>query len=183
MITMDTYSPKELEKLLSNLKLKGLKVTKIESGSHVFNAIKEEKAYDGEKDYSLFYKDAEIDWDIILTLDNGKKIGFFFASSSHVNITNYAKNYELKDVDYQKNELNVAKMFPEIIGKTISGYKIFSVDSLEELGDDDWEDAGFKDDQDEYITEFRLIFDDGSHIGFKCYIDFMLFYYQSMSRF
>lgn len=107
-----------------------------------------------------------------------KKVGFIFASSSHVNITNYAKDYELKDVDYQKNELNVAEMFSEIIGKTISGYKVFSVDSLEELGDDDWEDAGFKGDQGEYITEFRLIFDDDSYIGFKCYIDFMLFYYQ-----
>lgn len=175
---MDTYSPKELEKLLSNLKLGGLKVMKIESGSHVFNSIKKEKAHEGGKDYALFYKDAEIDWDIILTFDNRKKVGFIFASSSHVNITNYAKDYELKDVDYQKNELNVAEMFSEIIGKTISGYKVFSVDSLEELGDDDWEDAGFKGDQGEYITEFRLIFDDDSYIGFKCYIDFMLFYYQ-----
>lgn len=68
-------------------------------------------------------------------------------------------------------------MFPEIIGKTISDYKVFSVDSLEELGGGDWEDAGFKGDQDEYITEFRLIFDDNSHIGFKCDIDFMLFHY------
>jgi len=125
----------------------------------------------------LFYKDAEVDWDIILTFDNGKKVGFFFASSSHVKIINYTKNYELKDVDYQKNELNVTEMFPEIIGKTISDYKVFSVDSLEELGGGDWEDAGFKDDQDEYITEFRLIFDDNSRIGFKCNIDFMLFHY------
>ena len=174
---MDTYSPKELEKLLSSLKLKGLKVMKIESGSNVFNSIKKERSYEGEKDYIPFYKDAEVDWDIILTFDNGKKVGFFFASSSHVKIINYTKNYELKDVDYQKNELNVAEMFPEIIGKTISDYKVFLVDSLEELGGGDWEDAGFKDDQDEYITEFRLIFDDNSHIGFKCDIDFMLFHY------
>ena len=131
---MDTYSPKELEKLLSSLKLKGLKVMKIESSSNVFNSIKKERSYEGEKDYIPFYKDAEVDWDIILTFDNGKKVGFFFASSSHEKIINYTKNYELKDVDYQKNELNVAEMFPEIIGKTISDYKVFSVDSLEELG-------------------------------------------------
>ena len=37
---MDAYSPKELKKLLSSLKLRGLKVMKIESGSHVFNSIK-----------------------------------------------------------------------------------------------------------------------------------------------
>lgn len=74
---MDTYSPKELEKLLSSLKLKDLKVMKIESGSNVFNSIKKERSYEGEKDYISFYKDAEVDWDIILTFDNGKKVGFF----------------------------------------------------------------------------------------------------------
>jgi hypothetical protein len=51
---MDTYSPKELEKLLSRLKLKGLKVMKIESGSNVFNSIKKERSYEGEKDYIPF---------------------------------------------------------------------------------------------------------------------------------
>lgn len=74
---MDTYSPKELEKILSNLKLKGLKVMKIESGSHVFNSIKKERSYEGEKDYTPFYKDAEVDWDIILTFDNGKRSASF----------------------------------------------------------------------------------------------------------
>ena len=74
---MDTYSPKELEKLLSRLKLKGLKVMKIESGSNVFNSIKKERSYEGEKDYILFYKDAEVDWDIILTFDNEKKSASF----------------------------------------------------------------------------------------------------------
>lgn len=74
---MDTHSPKELEKLLSSLKLKGLKVMKIESSSNVFNSIKKERSYEGEKDYIPFYKDAEVDWDIILTFDNGKMVGFF----------------------------------------------------------------------------------------------------------
>ena len=43
MVVYDTYLPAELEKILSNLKLNGRIITKIESPSYVFGSIKKDR--------------------------------------------------------------------------------------------------------------------------------------------
>ena len=76
MANLDTYLPTELGKTLSDLKLQGRTIAEIESPSIVFGSIKKDKLDTETKDYETFYKDAEINLITLLTLDDGRHIGF-----------------------------------------------------------------------------------------------------------
>ena len=178
MATTDTYSPKELKELLDELELKGLKIAKIESPSVVYDSIKKERLDEETKKYREIYKSAEVDETIIITFETGRKIGINFFSASHVFLTLFKVNYEMKDVSYKDGDITISNIFPELIGKTIKDYLIFTTNDYKEIRDaDSWEDKGFNENQDEFITKLEFIFTDNSRIGFECDIDYMNFYY------
>ncbi len=179
MATTDTYSPTELKELLDELELKGLRITKVESPSVVYDSIKKERLDEETKEYREIYKSAEVDESIIFTFETGRKIGINFFSASHVFLTLFKVNYKMENVNYGDGDTTITDLFPDLVGKTIRDYLIFTTDNYKEIRDaDSWEDKGFNEKQDKFITKLEFVFTDNSHIGFECDIDYMNFYYE-----
>ena len=178
MATTDTYSPKELREHLDELELKGLKIAKVESPSIVYDSTKRERLDTETRKYRLIHKDAEVDQTIIFTFDTGRKVGVDFFSASHVFLTLFKVTYEMDDVSYKEGDITISDIFPELIGKTIKDYLVFTTKDYKDIRDaDSWEDKGFDEKQEEFITKLEFIFTDNTHIGFECDIDFTYFYY------
>ena len=175
--TFNTYSPTELGKILSNLNLVGSKITKIESPSIVFDSQKTERLDKDTQKYEIAKKDVMIDQNVILTFDNGKKIGFDFPSASHVFVYSYKSDYEMDNIRYRDNKPTVADIFPEVIDKTINNFKIHSTKNIDDLGYD-YQDDGFDENQEAFITGFNFILSDNSRIGFECDMDYTIFHYE-----
>lgn len=179
MPTTSTYSPTELKELLDELELKGLKITKVESPSVVYDSIKKERWDKGTRKFRMFHKDAVVDRTIIITFGTGRKIGIDFFSASHVFLTLFKVTYKMEEVDYKDGDVTVADLFPELIGKTIKDYLVYTMDNPKELRESDsWEDAGFDENQSEFITRLEFIFTDNTHMGFECDIDYTKFFYE-----
>lgn len=176
-VTMDTYSPTLLGKYLNELELKGLEIVKIESPSIVFDSKRIERFDDQTHDYKIAKKDVLIDKNVILTFNNGKKVGFDFPSASHVFIHLYEPDYEMNEVRYEKDKPSVSDIFPEVIGKTVADFKIYSTKDIMDLVYN-FHDDNFNEDQDEFITAFNLIFTDNSQVGFQCDMDYTIFHYE-----
>lgn len=178
MATTDTYSPKELKELLDELELKGLKIAKVESPSIVYDSIRKERLDEDTKKYRMIHKDVEVDESIIFTFETGRKIGIDFFSASHVFVSLFKVTYEMEDVSYKEGDITVSDIFPELIGKTIKDYFISTTKNYKEIRESDsWEDKGFNENQDEFITKLEFIFTDNTHASFECDIDYMLFSY------
>lgn len=175
--TKDTYSPTILGTLLAMLNLYGLRVTKIESPSIVFDARETESLDKDEQKFEIFRKSATVDLETMLTFSNGRKVGFNFSSSSHVFIYEHDKDFDIYEerIYYKANEMTVSDFFSDIIGKTVADFRVHSA---EEDDPANFEDADFDENQDEYIIAFEMIFTDNSKLGFKCDLDFMLIYYE-----
>lgn len=171
---MDTYLPTELGKYLAKLDLKGLKIARIESPSVVYGAQKKEVLNVDERKFEIHSKDVMVDMETTLTFENGRKVGFSFDSASHVFIYEYEPDFKMDNVDYSPGSILVSDILSDVVGKTIADFEIHTT------GDTafDFEDAGFDENQDEYIKDFELIFTDNSRLGFMCDIDFMIVYYE-----
>ena len=159
----DTYSPKELSEFLSELKLEGLKIEKIESQSHVYDSEKRlQTGFNGKK-HEPYYIDANLDRDIVISFDDGRMVAFDFSSVSHVSIKKYSNGYKLETVQntltQNSDPLWIQDVFPSIIGKTIKEYFVQTVNDPERFCHDYW-DGGINEKQNEYIFEFGFSFSD-----------------------
>lgn len=168
------YTPKQLEEILKIYNLNDCTITRIDSPSYVYGSNKKEVYNEDNKKYELSYVDATLDLDMIITFAEKKKIGVWFCSASHVVILPYGFDFEIKDVDFKADDITVPDIFSEVVGKTIKGYEIHKTDKLDEIRDSlAWEDAGFDEKQEEFITGLDFIFTDESRLCFRNDIDFM----------
>lgn len=173
MKTYDTYLPTELGKILSDLKLQGRIITNIESDSYIESSTKTERL---EVDkYSLTHQDAEADSAIILTLDDGRKIGFDLCAASHVTI------YVNPDTDIEENEsyATITELFKDIvIGKKIKNFTIHDTEKFTDVSFPlPYIDDGLSKDQKIFIKRLDLVFEDNDCISFENTYDFTLFSY------
>ena len=173
-MTLDTYSPTELGEYLAKLGLKGLKIVGIESPSVVYGAQKKEILDKDEQKFETCSKDVTVDLETILIFENGRKVGFSFTSASHVFIYEHGPDFKMDTADYNPGSVSISDILSDVVGKTIADFKIRTSNNTGY----DFEDAGFDENQDEYIKAFDLIFTDDSRLGFMCDIDFMTVYYE-----
>ena len=133
MVVYDTYLPAELEKILSNLKLNGRIITKIESPSYVFGSIKKDRLDIETGKYETWYKDAEIDMLTLLTLDDGRRIGFDFSSASHVSV-HINPDFDIeKEAECKEGDVSVASIFSNIVGKKIKDFYVKKDDDVNKI--------------------------------------------------
>lgn len=181
MASLDTYLPTELGKILSDLKLQGRTIAKIESPSIVFSSIKKDKLDTETKNYETFYKDAEIDLITLLTLDDGRRIGFDFSSASHVGVYVDPEINIEEEADYDKGDITVTDLFSNVVGKKIKDFHIQKVDSIDKLREGfGFEDGGFNENQESFITRFDIIFEKNDRICFENDIDYTVIHYDRM---
>lgn len=175
MVVYDTYLPAELERILSNLKLEGRTITKIESPSYVFSSIKKDRFDTETRKYETWYKDAEIDMLTLLTLDDGRCIGFDFSSASHVFIY-INPDFDMdKWTDREEDEVSVADLFLNIIGKKIKDFYIQKTDNVDKIFEGGgFIDGWFNEDQGSFILRLNINFEDGGCLYFENNIDFTL---------
>ena len=174
------YTPKQLEGFLKIYNLNDCTITRIESPSYVYGSNKNEVYNEENKEYELSYVNATLDLDVIITFAENKKIGVWFCSASHVVILPYKFDFKIKDVDYGTDDITVSDIFTEVVGKTIKRYEIHKTDKLDEIRDSlAWEDAGFDEKQEEFITGLDFIFTDESRLCFRNDIDFMQCFYET----
>ena len=152
------YTPKQLEGILKIYNLNDCTITRIESPSYVYGSNKNEVYNEENKEYELSYVDATLDLDVIITFAENKKIGVWFCSASHVVILPYKFDFKIKDVDYGTDDITVSDIFNEVVGKTIKSYEIHKTDKLDKIRESlAWEDAGFDEKQEEFITGLDFI--------------------------
>ena len=175
MVVYDTYLPAELERILYNLKLEGRIITKIESPSYVFSSIKKDRFDTETRKYETWYKDAEIDMLTLLTLDDGRCIGFDFSSASHVFIY-INPDFDIeKEAEYKDDDVSIACILSNIVGKKIKGFyvqKSGNMNKIFEYGG--FIDGGFNYNQDSFITSLNINFEDDGCLYFENNIDFTL---------
>ena len=112
-----------------------------------------------------------------------KKIRVWLCSASHVVILPYKFDFKIKDVDYGTDDITVSDIFNEVVGKTIKSYEIHKTDKLDEIRHSlAWEDAGFDEKQEEFITGLDFIFTDESRLCFRNDIDFMKCFYEAQNK-
>ena len=181
MVVYDTYLPAELERILSNLKLEGRTITKIESPSCVFSSIKKDRLDAETGKYETWYKDVEIDMLTLLTLDDGRRIGFDFSSASHVCI-DINPDFDInKWTDREEDEISVADLFSDIIGKKIKGFYVQKSGNMNKiLKHGGFIDGGFNYNQDFFITRLDINLEDGGCLYFENNIDFTLVCYRDI---
>ena len=175
MVVYDIYLPAELERILSNLKLEGRIITKIESPSYVFESMKKDGLDTETGKYETWYKDAEVDMLTLLTLDDGRCIGFDFSSASRVSIY-INPDFDMdKWTDREEDEVSVADLFLNIIGKKIKDFYIQKTDNVDKIFEGGgFIDGGFNEDQGSFILRLNINFEDGGCLYFENNIDFTL---------
>ena len=181
MVVYDTYLPAELKKILSNLKLEGRTITKIESPSYVFGSIKKDRLDIETGKYETWYKDAEIDMLTLLTLDDGRRVGFDFSSASRVSI-HINPDFDMeKHAEYKDDDVSVASILSNIVGKKIKGFYIQKTDNIDKVFESGgFIDGGFNEDQESFIMRFGINFEDGGCLYFENNIDFTLVCYKDI---
>ena len=181
MVVYDTYLPAELEKILSNLKLNGRIITKIESPSYVFGSIKKDRLDIETGKYETWYKDAEIDMLTLLTLDDGRRIGFDFSSASHVSV-HINPDFDIeKEAECKEGDVSVASIFSKIVGKKIKDFYVKKDDDVNKiLKHGGFIDGGFNYNQDFFITHLGINLEDGGCLYFENNIDFTLVCYKNI---
>ena len=181
MTGFSTYLPTELGKILAELKLQGRTISKIESPSIVFSSIKKGKLDEETKTYKTFYKDAEIDLITLLTLDDGRRIGFDFGSVSHVGVFVDPDIDVTEEADYSEGDTTVTDLFKNIIGKKIKDFHIHTTNDINELRKNfGYEDGGFDENQESFITQVDIVFEKNDRICFENDIDFTLVHYDKL---
>ena len=177
MKTYDTYLPTELGKILSDLQLQGRTITNIESNSCIEDSTKTERLEGFE--YSLTHKNAEADSVIILTLDDGRKIGFDLCAASHMFV--YVNPNE--KIDRNENYATITELFGDIIvGKKIKNFTIHDTEKFTEVSNPlPYIDSGLSKDQKIFIKRLDLVFEDNDCISFENTYDFTLFSYNRWS--
>ena len=158
MVVYDTYLPAELERILSNLKLEGRTITKIESPSYVFSSIKKDRLDAETGKYETWYKDAEVDMLTLLTLDDGRRIGFDFSSASRVSV-HINPDFDIeKEAEYKEGDVFVASIFSNIVGKKIKDFYVKKDDDVNKiLKHGGFIDGGFNYNQDFLLRASVLI--------------------------
>ena len=181
MVVYDIYLPAELEKILSNLKLEGRTITKIESPSYVFGSIKKDRLDTETGKYETWCKDAEIDMLTLITLDDGRCIGFDFSSASRVSMYINPDFDMKKEAEYKEDNASVESLFSNIVGKKIKGFHVQKDDNVDKIFEDGgFIDEGFNEDQESFILRLNINFEDGGCLYFENDIDFTLVCYRDI---
>lgn len=177
--------PNELLEKLKSFKIKGKKIKGIRILGNAFDLIEglEEEIYkktesQNDSDLANFKDDYEfkriiqIDEPIIITFDDGNKLEIDYSEGSSIKIglNTLPDNIESKNF---VNNLDGNVMFSNCIEKTVIGFQISIQDDYELT----WDFTGshgidLPENQDAYISEFRILLSDSISLVFKNFYDY-----------
>ena len=177
--------PNVLLKTLKEFNIKGKKIKNIRILGNVFDLIdgleeeiykKTENQHDSDvenfKDDYEFKRIVEIDDPIIITFEDNDRLEIDYSEGSSIKIglNSLPENIESKNFI---NNLDGNVMFSNCIGKSIIGFQVSMQDDYELT----WDFTGsygieLPENQDAYISEFRILLSDSVSIVFKNFYDY-----------
>ena len=177
--------PNVLLKTLKEFNIKGKKIKNIRILGNVFDLIDglEEEIYkktenkndsdvENFKDDYEFKRIVEIDDPIIITFEDNDRLEIDYSEGSSIKIglNSLPENIESKNFI---NNLDGNVMFSNCIGKSIIGFQVSMQDDYELT----WDFTGsygieLPENQDAYISEFRILLSDSVSIVFKNFYDY-----------